>query len=312
MKVKKRKLLVLLLIGALCLSGCSNKSNKDINISEAVNENISTSDTANNAKNYEEIRDTEETVIAMEEGVFAEMKVTREQNRERWKEVLMELINSANITDEEKQQVNDEIVQLTDIAEKELAAESLLASKGFEEVFVIINDGTVDVIVSNIELNDSQREQIKEIVSLKTEIVTTDIIVVLTNLNGSKNDMYESGTNLISEARISREQTRSLNKEMLVELFNSENVSNERKQAVIDEMVQMVDIAEKELAAETLLVAQGYEGVVVSICDHIADVIISSVKISDSERVQIEDIINRKTGIEPANITITPVKPSDE
>ncbi len=115
------------------------------------------------------------------------------------------------------------------------------------------------------------------------------------------------GVGLVSEAKVSREQTRSRNKEILMELINSTNITDEQKQGAIDEMVQMTDVAEKELAAETLLVAQGFSEVVVSIHDAGADVVVSSTQVSDSQRAQIEDIVKRKTGIEAANITITPV-----
>lgn len=115
------------------------------------------------------------------------------------------------------------------------------------------------------------------------------------------------GVGLVSEAKVTREQTRSRNKEILMELINSSNITDEQKQGAINEMVEMTDVAERELAAETLLVAQGFDEVVVSINDDSADVVVSSAQVSDSERAQIEDIVKRKTGIEAANITITPV-----
>lgn len=119
------------------------------------------------------------------------------------------------------------------------------------------------------------------------------------------------GVGLVSEAKVTREQTRSRNKEMLMELINSTNITDDQKQSAIDEMVQMTDVAEKELAAETLLVAQGFDEVVVSINDSCADVVVSSTQVSDSQRAQIEDIVKRKTGVEAANITITPVVSSE-
>lgn len=119
------------------------------------------------------------------------------------------------------------------------------------------------------------------------------------------------GVGLVSEAKVTREQTRSRNKEMLMELINSSNLSDGEKQAAIDQMVAMTDIAEKELAAETLLTAQGFDEVVVSVDDACADVVVSRTQVSDAERAQIEDIVKRKTGIEAANITITPVTVSE-
>ena len=119
------------------------------------------------------------------------------------------------------------------------------------------------------------------------------------------------GVGLVSEAKVTREQTRSRNKEILMELINSTNVTEEQKQSAIDEMVEMTDVAEKELAAETLLVAQGFDEVVVSIYDSCADVVVSSTQVSDAQRAQIEDIVKRKTGIEASKITITPVTSSE-
>lgn len=119
------------------------------------------------------------------------------------------------------------------------------------------------------------------------------------------------GVGLVSEAKVTREQTRSKNKEALMDLINSANITESQKQNAIDEMVEMTDVAEKELAAETLLAAQGFDEVVVSINDAYADVVVSSTQVSDAQRAQIEDIVKRKTGIEAANITITPVLASE-
>ena len=115
----------------------------------------------------------------------------------------------------------------------------------------------------------------------------------------------------MAEAKVTREQTRSRNKEILMEVINSTNISDSEKREAIDEMVSMTDAAEKELAAETLLSAQGFEDVVVSISDSGADVVVSSTQVSDAKRAQIEDIVKRKTGIEAANITITPVQAAE-
>jgi stage III sporulation protein AH len=119
------------------------------------------------------------------------------------------------------------------------------------------------------------------------------------------------GVGLVSEAKVTREQNRSKNKEMLMELINSSSISEEEKQSAIDQMVEMTDISERELAAETLLMAEGFDEVVVSINDSCADVVVSRNQVSDAQRAQIEDIVKRKTGIEAANITITPVTPSE-
>ncbi len=110
-----------------------------------------------------------------------------------------------------------------------------------------------------------------------------------------------------SEAKLSRDQTRAKNTESLLQIINSDVVSEAQKQSAIDQMLELTDISERETGAETLLAAKGFEDVVVSISDMKVDVVINQSEISDVQRAQIEDVITRKTGIPPENIVITPM-----
>ena len=116
-----------------------------------------------------------------------------------------------------------------------------------------------------------------------------------------------AGYSFASEAKLSRDQTRAKNTESLLEIINSQVISEEQKQAAIDQMLELTDISERETGAETLLSAKGFEDVVVSISDSKVDVVINQSEISDVQRAQIEDVITRKTGIPPENIVITPM-----
>ena len=100
---------------------------------------------------------------------------------------------------------------------------------------------------------------------------------------------------------------RSKNKESLLEIINSENLSDEQKQSAVDQMVHMTELAEKEAAAETLLASKGFSDSVVSLTDDSADVVVNAAELTDANRAQIEDIITRKTGVAAQNIVITPV-----
>ena len=169
-----------------------------------------------------------------------------------------------------------------------------------------VEEGNLAEEISAEDLYAEDQEGYSDIESLDEDVDLAEENVGETVLASST-----MGVGLVSEAKVTREQTRSRNKEMLMELINSANITEEQKQNAINEMVKMTDVAEKELAAETLLVAQGFDEVVVSINDACADVVVSSTQVSDSQRAQIEDIVKRKTGIEAANITITPVKASE-
>lgn len=109
--------------------------------------------------------------------ILSEAKLLKEQTRARNKETLLEIINSAGLSDEQKQAAVDSMVQMTAIAEKEAAAEILLEAKGFPDVVVSINGSAVDVVVNAAMLSDAQRAQIEDIVKRKTEIAPENIII---------------------------------------------------------------------------------------------------------------------------------------
>ena len=65
--------------------------------------------------------------------VAAQAKVSREQVRSKNKETLQNIIDNKNLSDAEKEKAVNQMVQMTETAEKEAAAESLLAAKGFND-----------------------------------------------------------------------------------------------------------------------------------------------------------------------------------
>lgn len=116
-----------------------------------------------------------------------------------------------------------------------------------------------------------------------------------------------SVSSVVSQAKVSREQVRSKNKETLQNIIDNKNLSAEEKEKAVNQMVQMTETAEKESAAESLLAAKGFHESVVSITDDQADVIVGASELSDANRAQIEDIVTRKTGVAAQNIVINPV-----
>ena len=116
-----------------------------------------------------------------------------------------------------------------------------------------------------------------------------------------------SVSSVVSQAKVSREQVRSKNKETLQNTIDNKNLSAEEKEKAVNQMVQMTETAEKESAAESLLAAKGFHNSVVSITDDQADVIVGASELSDANRAQIEDIVTRKTGVAAQNIVINPV-----
>ena len=112
---------------------------------------------------------------------------------------------------------------------------------------------------------------------------------------------------IVAQAKITREQVRAKNKEVLLEIIDNENLSDEQKKEAIAQMIAMTEIAEQEAAVETMLLSKGFTEAVVSITENMVDVVINSDELTDANRAQIEDIVVRKTNILPENIVITPM-----
>ncbi|WP_461812434.1 SpoIIIAH-like family protein [Faecalimonas sp.] len=110
-------------------------------------------------------------------GVVAEAKVTREQVRAKNKETLQGIIDNKNISEEQKKDAVAQMVEMTELAEKEAAVETLLASKGFKEAVVSLTKDSADIVVGKSELTDANRAQIEDIVTRKTDVAPANIVI---------------------------------------------------------------------------------------------------------------------------------------
>ena len=111
--------------------------------------------------------------------------------------------------------------------------------------------------------------------------------------------------NFSAQAKLNREQMRSKNKEALIEVINNENVTENLKQSAMEDLMDMTNRSEMEVAAENLLTAKGFENSVVSLTKDSCDVVVCRESLTENERAQIEDIIARKTDVGTENIVIT-------
>ena len=107
----------------------------------------------------------------------SEMKLNREQIRSKNKETLVEIVNNASISDELKQDAINKMIAMTDIAERENAAEMLLEAKGFTDVVVSITEDSCDVVLNMGEVTDAKRAQVEDIVKRKTNVSAENIII---------------------------------------------------------------------------------------------------------------------------------------
>ena len=106
---------------------------------------------------------------------FAEAKLDREQSRAKQKDILNEMLDNKNISQEQKDKCTESMLELQKRIEKETAAEAMIESKGFREAYVRMDDTTVDVVVDKDTLTDAEVAQIEDIVKRKTGMDASQI-----------------------------------------------------------------------------------------------------------------------------------------
>jgi stage III sporulation protein AH len=109
-------------------------------------------------------------------------------------------------------------------------------------------------------------------------------------------------------ARLEREQSRAMQKEILVELINNEFIEAEQKAESAEAMLNMQRRIEKETAAESMIESRGFSDAYVRIDDQTVDVIVNKETLTEAEIAQIEDIVKRKTGMESSAIRISTMR----
>jgi len=103
-----------------------------------------------------------------ESSYFIQAKLEREQSRAKQKDLLNEMLNNEKLDSQKKSDAADQMLEIQKRIEKETAAEAMIEAKGFKEVYVRIDDDTVDVVVDRAQLTDSEIAQIEDIVKRKT------------------------------------------------------------------------------------------------------------------------------------------------
>lgn len=211
-------------------------------------------------------------------------------------------------------------------AGEQITEEEIMTAAADNAIGSIQEDSYIDdtEVAALFEISDEDMEQAEngDIESLDTEVITeqenyleeTMEEVVSETMGMSESEtpgeaVFTSSSSLdtSSGAKLLKEQTRAKNKETLLEIINNVNITEEQKQEAIDNMIAITDIAEKEMAAEILLEAKGFQDVVVSITDGTVDAVVNAPELSEAQRAQIEDIVVRKTGVAPENIVISTI-----
>lgn len=201
----------------------------------------------------------------------------------------------------EKAKVDEKVAQgegYEHFSESDLLAENEMTGSMLEisdednmadSTYEVTNSGSGDLILA---------ENSKEAGNLDAEqSVPGEAILASTTISGD----------YFSSAKLKREQTRSKNKAMLMDLLADTSATEEQRNVAFGKIVALAETAEIENATELLLEAKGFDGAVVSIVDESVDVVINATAVTDGQIAQIEDIVIRKTGMNAEDIVVSAV-----
>lgn len=189
--MRKKRILILSLIAVMGLTACSKESEVAVISNQTVvettlEETTTEEETIEQDENIEDV-DSDSGTAILTSGMsvsdyIAGVQLSREQVRAKNKDTLLSIINNTSIDEAAKQQAIQDMLNLTEIAEKENAAETLLLAKGFSDPVVSISSDKVDVVINAPNITNEQREQIEDIVKRKAEVEAENIVITLLNL----------------------------------------------------------------------------------------------------------------------------------
>jgi len=109
---------------------------------------------------------------------FAQAKMNKDITRAKDREVLEEIANDENATEEQRAEAYEKMLSLIDNSDKEMRIETLIKNKGFNDVVVLFGDnGSIDIVVKAPSISSVEVAQISEIASRQTGVDISNIYV---------------------------------------------------------------------------------------------------------------------------------------
>lgn len=109
---------------------------------------------------------------------YVEYRLSRDKLRASLMENLRFIIDNENSFEDMKKEAQEKILELVDLAGKELYIEKLIKSKGIEDALVFINDNSVSVVVEMAELTAVDVAKILNIVIEQTDLKAENINIM--------------------------------------------------------------------------------------------------------------------------------------
>ncbi|MCY6483756.1 SpoIIIAH-like family protein [Clostridium aestuarii] len=165
MNKKQGVIIVVLLALIVCAGIAATKLNADLDY-VAGNDML-------NGKNTISLNESNEKTTAT--NFFQESQLIRDNKEAQTLQTLKALIDDENVSKEERTKLNKQYTELALAIKDQSQIETVLKSKGYDEVLCYINESKATVVIKTDELTEKDKKQIQEVVMDVTQIRDVEI-----------------------------------------------------------------------------------------------------------------------------------------
>ena len=122
--------------------------------------------------------ETLEASTNQEDEYFQESKLARDTMYSQTLETYQGILNNANVSEEQKAIVTQEITELNKEKNAIMICENLISTKGFSKCVIFVNIDSISVIVKSDELKVDEIAQIQNIISREMEAKVENIHIM--------------------------------------------------------------------------------------------------------------------------------------
>ena len=108
--------------------------------------------------------DLQETSVMNTDQYFSTSKLERETMYSQRVENYQEILNNSNVSEAQKKLAQEEITAIGEEQNAIMIAENLIKTKGIEDLVILVNEDSVNVIIKGEELEKNQIAQVQNIV----------------------------------------------------------------------------------------------------------------------------------------------------
>lgn len=154
----------------------SNNVTNDNIINNVLANTINNTTLINTISTNTQVKTTQTSSNATEiEQYFTSSKLNRDKMYSQMIESYQKILENESISNDQKAIAQTEIKKINDVKNAIMIAENLIKLKDFDDVIILVNEESINVVVKTLELSQEQIAQIQNIISRELKAELTNI-----------------------------------------------------------------------------------------------------------------------------------------